>query len=42
MGVQSIEEAIHKYGGASRETKELAEKIVRLEETMVQDLKQFL
>ncbi len=42
MGVQSIEEAIHKYGGASGETKELAEKIVRLEETMVQDLKQFL
>ena len=41
MGVQSIEEAIHKYGGASGETKELAEKIVRLEETMVQDLKQF-
>lgn len=42
MGVQSMEEAIHKYAGASTETKDLAEDIVRLEEAMVQDLKQFL
>lgn len=42
MGVQSITENLHKCKEASRESKALAQKLVKLEEDMMKDIKTFL
>ncbi len=42
MGVQGITENIHKYKEASKESKSLAQKLVKLEEDMMKDMKEFL
>ena len=42
MGIQSISEEMNKYPEASKEAKKLADKLVRLEEEFMQELKSFL
>ena len=42
MGIQSIGEYSNKYTGASEEAKKLADKLIRLEEEFMQELKTFL
>lgn len=42
MGIQNITGHLHKYKGASGESKALAQKLVKLEEEMMKDIKQFL
>ena len=39
MGVQGITENIHKYKEASKESKSLAQKLVKLEEDMMKDMR---
>lgn len=42
MGIQSISENQNRYTDASREAKEVAERLVRTEESFMKDLKSFL
>lgn len=42
MGIQGITENLHKYKEASRESKALAQKLVKLEEDIMKDIKDFL
>ena len=42
MGIQSISEEVNKYPEASKEAKKLADKLIRLEEEFMQELKAFL
>ena len=42
MGVQGITEAVNRYTQASRESRSLAEKLVKLEERFSKDLKVYL
>lgn len=42
MGIQTISEEMNKYPDASKEAKKLADKLVRLEEEFMQELKPYL
>ena len=42
MGIQSISEEMNKYPEASKEAKKLSDKLIRLEEEFMQELKSFL
>lgn len=42
MGVKAIGEALNKYKGASAESREFADRMIKLEDDMMQDFRQFL
>ena len=42
MGIQSVAEYINKYTSGSKEGKELAKELVKIEEDFMQEMKQFL
>ena len=42
MGIQSISEYMHEFSGASKEAQALAERLVRMEEDFMKELKQYL
>lgn len=42
MGIQSVAEYLNKYIGASKESKELAKELLKVEESFMREMKQFL
>ena len=42
MGIKTIGEIEHQYGGADRKAKDLAQKIIRTEEELMKKLQKFL
>lgn len=42
MGIQSVAEYLNKYIGASKESKELAKELLKMEEAFMKDMRQFL
>lgn len=42
MGIKTIGEKAHQYGGADRKAKDLAQKIIRTEEELMKKLQKFL
>ena len=42
MGIQSVAEYLNKYIGASKESKELARELLKVEESFMKEMKQFL
>ena len=42
MGIKSLYKYLHQYKAANKETKDLTTKLIRAEETLVQDLREYL
>lgn len=42
MGIQSLSEYLNKYTEASKESRELAEELIKVEENFMEEMKQFL
>ncbi len=42
MGIQSVSEYVNKYPGASKESQEIAKKIIKIEEDFMVEMKEFV